>query len=236
MTKSLSTARPPSVPTQPMYTVVLALSLLPFLGAKLKWMVAFNRLAWCFFRNAASAFDNVNLTVSVLAPVDLAEALLKPLAVATNLPAPGTLTSIVAVFPFTLWPTTVIAGLHPLTPIGVSSLIWAPSEEVNSIGIFSLLVHRLPFAANSENGPDGTDTSTVSNGASGTVLKVALVTPVLLMKVSPWTISWTPSPWRSRTASGNFWLPYETKYKGPESVVGRISVWTTAWPITDAAG
>jgi hypothetical protein len=49
-----SSSRPRFTP-QPIYTVVLAFSLLPFFGVNVKLILAFNRLAWCFFRNACSA-------------------------------------------------------------------------------------------------------------------------------------------------------------------------------------
>ena len=73
-----------------------------------------------FPRNAASPFVRCSFTVSVLAPVDFLLALDKPFPVATSLPADGTLTTSVAMWPVTLWLTTVIAGLQPTTEIWVS--------------------------------------------------------------------------------------------------------------------
>ena len=51
-----------------MKTVVLVFSLLPFFGVKVRLILAFRRLAWCFLRKATSPFERVNLRVRV-APV-----------------------------------------------------------------------------------------------------------------------------------------------------------------------
>ena len=56
---------------------------------------------------------------------------------------------------------------------------------MKAIGIFSLLVQRLPFAASAESGPSGSVSSKLPIGASGTVRNVRLVIPFLLMNVSP---------------------------------------------------
>jgi hypothetical protein len=55
----------------------------------------------------------------------------------------------------------------------------------------SLVLQRLPLAANAEYGPWGSVSSKVLKGAAGTVLKVLLVMP-LLMAVLPTRSTVTP--------------------------------------------
>jgi len=93
-----------------MYTVVLVFSLAPFFGVNVSLILAFRRLAWCFFRKACSFCERDSFRVRVapfveLVDLDALEAPLgaiRPFPVATSLPAAGTETLIVAVRPFTL--------------------------------------------------------------------------------------------------------------------------------------
>src|SRR5271156_2445984 len=99
---------------QPTSTVTLVLSFLPFFGANVSLTFAASLRPLCFLRVATSAFVNVNLTVRVppvaeLVVLDALEAppgAVRPLPVATSLPALGTETWIVAVRPLTLCLTT----------------------------------------------------------------------------------------------------------------------------------
>src|SRR5271154_620406 len=130
-----------------MKTVVLVLSLPPFFGVNVSLILAFRRWAWCFFRNACSALERVNFTVRVapvaeLVDLDALEAPLgavRPLLVATSLPAEGTETWIVAVLPLTLWLFTVIAGLQPSTfTLGSCFNGAPPAWGMNSTGSLGL--------------------------------------------------------------------------------------------------
>src|ERR1700722_11463043 len=77
------------------------------------------------------------------------------------------------------------AFVQPVTVIGVLSCISAPFCPSNAVGIFSVLLHKLPLAARAESEPSGSVSSKLPTGASGTVAKVLLVIPALLMNVSP---------------------------------------------------
>ncbi len=81
---------------------------------------------------------------------------------------------------------------HPVTAIVVLRRIVAVSCATNSVGIASLLLQRLPFAASAENLPSGRVSSKVPTGTSGTVLNVLLVIPALLMNVVPTRSTVTP--------------------------------------------
>jgi hypothetical protein len=59
---------------------------------------------------------------------------------------------LLAFLPCRLCLTALCRG-QPLTPIGVDCLIVAPFWAVNAVGIFSLLLQRLPLAASAENLP-----------------------------------------------------------------------------------
>src|ERR1700683_1333402 len=90
---------------------------------------------------------------------------------------------------------------QPVTVMGVSSWISRPFWALKRVGIFRFWPQKLPFAlagrfaSNSENGPAGIVTSIDSNGVSGVLRNVALVTPVLpAMNVSPCRSTVTPSP------------------------------------------
>ena len=65
---------------------------------------------------------------------------------AMSLPAAGTLTLIVAVLPFTLCLTTVIAGLQLLTESGVEAWISAPFCATNAVGSASFWPQKLPLS------------------------------------------------------------------------------------------
>lgn len=71
--------------------------------------------------------------------------------------------------------TTRIAGLQPVTAIGVDRLTTAPFCATNRVGIVSVWVHRSRLAASAEYGPSGNVNSKLPTGASGTVLNVELV-------------------------------------------------------------
>ena len=100
---------------QPIRTVTLVLSLLPFVGVNRRLILALSLRPWRLARKAASPFVRVSFTVTVPALLALPLARDSPDPVATSLPAAGTLTPIVAVAPLTLCLTTVIAGLQPST-------------------------------------------------------------------------------------------------------------------------
>jgi len=79
-----------------------------------------------------------------------------------------------------------------VTVIGVLWRIPMLSWAMNSVGIASLLLQRLPLAASAENVPSGSVSSNVPTGTSGTVLNVLLVIPALLMNVAPTRSTVTP--------------------------------------------
>src|SRR5476649_2054401 len=87
--------------------------------------------------------------------------------------------------------------VQPVTLIFVFCLSFRPFWARNSVGITSLLLHRLPLAARAENLPWGRVSSKVEKGVSGTVLKVVLVMPCLLMNVVPTKSTVTPLPCRT---------------------------------------
>ena len=74
---------------------------------------------------------------------------------------------------------------QPVTSMLVFWLSVAPFCARNCTGIRSGWAHRLPFAPKAEYLPSGRVSSKLLKGLSGTVLKVVLVTPALLMNVVP---------------------------------------------------
>src|SRR4029077_7314350 len=80
---------------------------------------------------------------------------------------------------------------QPVTAIFVAWRKSAPFWARNSVGIVSLEVHRLAFAASAENLPWGSFSSKELKGTSGVALKVLEVTP-FLMNVEPTSSTVTP--------------------------------------------
>ncbi len=97
---------------QPIRTVTLVLSLLPFVGVNRRLILALSLRPWRLARKAASPFVRVSFTVTVPALPALALARDSPDPVATSLPAAGTLTPIVAVPPLTPFGPEVMSKLE----------------------------------------------------------------------------------------------------------------------------
>lgn len=94
-----------------------------------------------------------------------------------------------------LWCFVFLGVVCLVQCVVVMCVVWCivvPFWAVNVVGMFSLWVHRLPFAASAEFGPWGSVSSNVPTGSSGIAGKVELVIPFLLMNVSPCRLSVTP--------------------------------------------
>ncbi len=97
---------------------------------------------------------------------------------------------------------------QPVTAILVLWLMTRPFWPTISVGIFSVPLHRFPFAVNAGYWRCGNVSSKLVKGTSGAVANVAVVIPALLMNVSPCTWTVTPfSPVRTTISSGYFAPP-----------------------------
>ena len=97
-------------------------------------------------------------------------------------------------------------------------------------------LHRLALAPNSEWGPAGRNSSSLSSGRSGMALIVTLLTPALSIVVELDNSSITPSPCKTTTGLGRMLRPCETRYTGPASSWVSTGVRALAIPMTDAYG